>query len=58
MKKITIGVFALVTLGVLATGGRVLAQGAASDLARILEAGAAGLTAYFAWLLDVLKIIW
>jgi len=51
-SAIVLGAFAL------ATGGRVLASGGASELAKILEAGLGGFQAYLNWLLEVLKVIW
>ena len=49
---------ALVGAFFLATGARVMAAGGSNELAKILEAGLNGLTAYFDWLLEVLKIVW
>ena len=57
-KWIPIGLGAALIVFMLATGGKVLAQGTAGDLAKILEAGLDGLKAYFDWLLEVLKVIW
>ena len=57
-KWILIGLGAALMVFILATGGKVMAQGAAEELAKILEAGLDGLKAYFDWLLEVLKVIW
>ena len=41
-----------------ATSTKVALAGTDVQLDKILKAGADGLTAYFAWLLDVLKQVW
>ena len=53
--------FILVTLMILffvATSPKVMAAGTDSQLAQMLQAGLDGLKACFAWLLDVLNVIW
>ena len=53
--------FILVTLMILffvTTSAKVMAVGTDSQLAQMLQAGLDGLKAYFAWLLDVLNVIW
>ena len=57
-KWIPIGLGAALIVFMLATGGKVMAQGAAGELAKFLEAGLDGLKDYFDWLLEVLKVIW
>ena len=45
-------------LFLLATGGKILASGGVSELAKILESGLEGFKAYLNWLLEILKIVW
>jgi len=48
----------IVVIFFFATGAKVLAAGGSAELAKILDAAAAGLQAYFSFLLEVLKIVW
>jgi hypothetical protein len=57
-KWLLIGIPGALLVFTLATAGKVLAQGAASELAKILEAGLDGFQVYLNWLLEVLKVIW
>ena len=41
-----------------ATSTKVALAGTDVQLDKILKSGLDGLTAYFAWLIDVLKLIW
>ena len=48
----------IVTVFFALTSTRVAMAGADSQLVQILKSGLDGLTAYFSWLIDVLKVVW
>jgi len=48
----------LVFLFFVVTYSKVAYAGTDTQLDKILKAGVDGLTAYFAWLIDVLQLIW
>jgi len=48
----------LVLAFLVATGTKVIAAGGSAELAKILDAAAEGLRAYFEFLLEVLKTVW
>ncbi len=48
----------IVSLFFMATSARVVLAGTDLQLDKILKAGTDGLIEYFAWLIEVLKLIW